>query len=76
MIREHSADARLVAFFETVRTNALESAHAARGASPDAPLASTRDVSPDAASDPWADRLSDLPEKTPWTPPPGSEPPF
>ena len=76
MIREHSADARLVAFFETVRTTALESAHAARGASPDSSSSTTRAVLSDAASDPWADLLSDLPEKTPWTPPPGCEPPF
>ena len=71
MIREHSADSRLVAFFETVRTNALESARAERGASPGA--STTRAVPADAESDPWADLLSDLPEKKPWTPPANSE---
>ena len=74
MIREHSDDARLVAFFETVRTNALESARAERGASPGA--STTRAVPADAESDPWADLLSDIPEKKPWTPPTGCEPPF
>ena len=74
MIREHPDDARLVAFFETVRTNALESARDASRASPDA--STTRAVPTDAESDPWADLLSDLPEKKPWTPPPGEEPPF
>lgn len=67
MIREHPDDARLVAFFETVRTNALESARAESRASPDA--STTRAVPTDAESDPWADLLSDLPEKKPWTPP-------
>ena len=67
MIREHPDDARLVAFFETVRTNALESARAESRASPGA--STTRAVPADAESDPWADLLSDLPEKKPWTPP-------
>lgn len=67
MIHEHPDDARLVAFFETVRTNALESARAESRASPDA--STTRAVPTDAESDPWADLLSDLPEKKPWTPP-------
>ena len=89
MIREHPNDARLVAFFETVRTNALESARMAvpaerRDSAP--PPVSTNRVSeadtsavPDsdaADSDPWAGLLDDLPEKKPWTPPPGYEPPF
>ena len=74
MIREHSADSRLVAFFEAVRTNALESARVARDASPGA--STTRAVPADAESDPWAYLLSDLPDKKPWTPPPGEEPPF
>ena len=89
MIREHPDDARLVAFFESVRTNALESARVAvpaeRRDSAPTPV-STNFVSeagfsavPDgdnAASDPWADLLDDLPEKKPWVPPPGWEPPF
>ncbi len=89
MISEHPDDARLVSFFETVRTNALESARATvpterRDSAP--PPDSTNRVSeagapvvPDgaaAASDPWAGLLDDLPEKKPWTPPPGYEPPF
>lgn len=89
MIREHPDDARLVAFFETVRTNALESARATvpterRDSTP--PPVSTNRVSEAgapavqdgaaAASDPWAGLLDDLPEKKPWTPPPGHEPPF
>ena len=89
MIREHPDDARLVAFFETVRTNALESARATvpterRDSTP--PPVSTNRVSEAgapavqdgaaAASDPWAGLLDDLPEKKPWTPPPGYEPPF
>ena len=89
MIREHPDDARLVAFFESVRTNALESARVAVPAERHdfAPTpVSTNLVSeaglsavPDgdnAASDPWADLLDDLPEKKPWVPPPGWEPPF
>ena len=89
MIREHPDDARLVAFFESVRTNALESARVAVPAERHdfAPTpVSTNLVSeaglsavPDgdnAASDPWADLLVDLPEKKPWVPPPGWEPPF
>ena len=76
MIREHPADARLVAFFERVRTNALESARAERGESPGSSSSTTRAVPADDASDPWADLLSDLPEKKPWTPPTGCEPPF
>ena len=67
MIHEHPDNARLVAFFETIRTNALESARAESRASPDA--STTRAVPTDAESDPWADLLSDLPEKKPWTPP-------
>ncbi len=89
MIREHPDDARLVAFFETVRTNALESARMAvpserRDSAP--PPVSTNRVSEAGApaapngnaavSDPWAGLLDDLPEKKPWTPPPGYEPPF
>ena len=89
MIREHPDDARLVAFFESVRTNALESARVAvpaeRHDSAPTPvttnLVSEAGLSavPDgdnAASDPWADLLVDLPEKKPWVPPPGWEPPF
>ena len=89
MVREHPNDARLVSFFETVRTNALESARATvpterRDSTP--PPVSTNRVSEAgapavqdgaaAASDPWAGLLDDLPEKKPWTPPPGYEPPF
>ena len=73
IIRDHPNDARLVSFFETVRTNALESAWAASRASPDATPAPARDVPANAASDPWADLLSDLPEKKLWTPPPGED---
>ena len=88
MIREHPNDARLVSYFETVRTNALESARATvptEQCASTPPPDSTNRVSeagapavPDgaAASDPWAGLLDDLPEKKPWTPPPGYEPPF
>ena len=82
MIREHPDDARLVSFFETVRTNALESARAAlpsEGESADSSATtnlSSRTSVPSAGSDPWADLLDNLPEKKPWTPPPGYEPPF
>lgn len=83
MIREHPDDARLVAFFETVRTNAIESARTAlfperAGCySPAATNPATRaSAPPPADSDPWADLLDDLPEKKPWTPPLGCEPPF
>lgn len=89
MIREHPDDARLVAFFETVRTNALESARAAIPAerSGSVPAETVTNVVSDAGvpattsgvvsvPDPWADLLDDLPEKKPWVPPPGWEPPF
>ena len=82
MIREHPDDTSLVTFFETVRTNALESARAAlpsEGEKADASAMTnllTRTSAPSADSDPWADLLDDLPEKKPWTPPPGYEPPF
>jgi hypothetical protein len=36
----------------------------------------TRASAPSADSDPWANLLDDLPEKKPWTPPPGAEHPF
>ena len=82
MIREHPDDARLVAFFESVRTNALESARAIRfpqnGNSADQ-SATNRTARMSAMAendDPWADLLDDLPEKKPWTPPPGCEPRF
>lgn len=80
MIREHPDDARLVSFFETVRTNAIESARAALpperadADSPGTTNRATRASAPSADSDPWADLLDDLPEKKPWTPPPGYEP--
>ncbi len=67
MIREHPDDARLVAFFETVRTNALESARTAHPA--EESTSAPRSSSDGGASDPWADLLDDLPEKKPWTPP-------
>ena len=89
MIREHPNDVRLVAFFETVRTNALEAARATvpteRRDSASPPVSTNRvseagaPAAPNgnaAASDPWAGLLDDLPEKKPWTPPPGHEPPF
>ena len=82
MIREHPNDARLVSFFETVRTNALESARAAHPSEGENADSSTttnqtsRTSAPSAGSDPWADLLDNLPEKKPWTPPPGYEPPF
>ena len=82
MIREHPDNARLVSFFETVRTNALESARAAlpsEGEDADTSATTnqlTRASAPSADSDPWANLLDDLPEKKPWTPPPGYEPPF
>ena len=82
MIREHPDNARLVSFFETVRTNALESARAAlpsEGEEADTSATTnqlTRASAPSADSDPWANLLDDLPEKKPWTPPPGYEPPF
>ena len=87
MIREHPDDARLVAFFETVRTNALESARTALPSEnanddPATTNQSTRTSSSSAVaispadSGPWADLLDDLPKKKPWTPPPGYEPPF
>ena len=87
MIREHPNDARLVAFFETVRTNALESARTALPSEnanddPATTNQSTRTSSSPAVaispadSGPWADLLDDLPKKKPWTPPPGYEPPF
>ncbi len=79
MIREHPGDARLVAFFENVRTNALESAQmesvqTADGDSSRRPAgtnATPEDHLPDGADepaappDPWADLLEDLPEKKP-----------
>ena len=82
MIREHPDDARLVSFFETVRTNALESARTAlppERADADSPATTnqmTRASAPPSDSDPWAGLLDDLPGKKPWTPPPGAEPPF
>lgn len=89
MIRDHPDDARLVSFFETVRTNALEAARATvpteRRDSASPPVSTNRvseagaPAAPNgnaAASDPWAGLLNDLPEKKPWTPPPGYEPPF
>jgi hypothetical protein len=80
MILEHPDDARLVAFFETVRTNTIESARTARlseDGDADSPATTnqmTRASVPPADSDPWAGLLDDLPEKKPWTPPPGYEP--
>ncbi len=77
MIREHPDNAGLVAFFETVRTNALESARTARlsedgdADSPATTNQTTRASAPPAGSDPWAGLLDDLPEKKPWAPPPG-----
>ena len=79
IIREHPGDARLVACFENVRTNALESARmesvqTADGGSSRRPAgtnATPEDHLPDGAdepaapSDPWADLLEDLPEKKP-----------
>lgn len=87
MIREHPTDQALVAFFETVRTNALESARVAgpaeRRDSAPAPVSTNRvsetgsPAVPDGTcADPWAGLLDDLPEKKPWIPPPGWEPPF
>ena len=82
MICEHPNDARLVSFFETVRTNALESARAAlpsEGEDADSPATTnqtSRTSASSVGSDPWADLLDNLPEKKPWTPPPGYEHPF
>ena len=82
MIREHPDDARLVSFFETVRTNALESARTAlppERADADSPATTnqmTRASAPPSDSAPWAGLLDDLPEKKPWTPPPGAEHPL
>ena len=82
MIREHPNDTRLVSFFETVRTNALESARTtllSEGENANLPATTnqtSRTSAPSAGSDPWADLLDNLPEKKPWTPPPGYEPPF
>ena len=82
MIREHPDDTSLVTFFETVRTNALESARAAlpsERADADSPATTnqmTRASAPPSDSDPWAGLLDDLPGTKPWTPPPGAEPPF
>ena len=82
MILEHPDDARLVAFFETVRTNTIESARTApppERTDADPPATTnqlTRTSDQPADSDPWAGLLDDLPEKKPWTPPPGYEPPF
>lgn len=82
MIREYPDDGRLVAFFESVRTNALASARTIllpNHAGADAPASTnqnTRVSVPSTDSDPWADLLADLPEKEPWTPPPDYEPPF
>lgn len=87
MIREHPDDARLVSFFENVRSNALASAQAALSTNqfasatasptnnvPAGGLSSkgSGDVPP---ADPWADLLDDLPEKKRWTPPEGRERP-
>ena len=70
MVREHPDDARLVAFFETVRTNALQSAGVAFAGGSGAPAGASRgsEAGPNAASDPWAGLLDDLPAKTPWVP--------
>ncbi len=82
MILEHPDDARLVAFFETVRTNTIESARTApppERTDADPPATTnqlTRTSDQPADSDPWAGLLDDLPEKKPWTPPPGHEPPL
>ena len=82
MIREHPNDARLVSFFETVRTNSLESARLtlpSEGEEADSSATTnqtSRTSAPSVGSDPWADLLDNLPEKKPWTPPPGYEPPF
>lgn len=80
MIREHPEDVRLVAFFENVRSNALESARAAtsEGSSTnDVPGKGSCEKAPTKSTfDPWADLLEDLPEKEPWTPPPGTERPY
>ena len=88
MIREHPDSARLVAFFQTVRTNVIESARTAPF--PDhgddrAPAATNRTAfvspppvagNPSAGSDPWDNLLDNLPERKPGTPSPDSEPPF
>ena len=70
MVREHPDDARLVAFFETVRTNALQSAGVAFAGGSDAPAGASRgsETGSNAESDPWAGLLDDLPAKTPWVP--------
>ncbi len=67
MISEHPDDARLVSFFETVRTNALESARTAlppERADADPPATTnqtTRTSASPTDSDPWAGLLDDLP---------------
>ena len=88
MIREHPDSARLLAFFQTVRTNAIESARTAHFSDPgdgDAPATTnlTAFVPPtpeagdtSAGSGPWDDLLDNLPEKTPVTSSPDFEPPF
>ena len=70
MVREHPDDARLVAFFETVRTNALQSAGVAFAGGSGAPAGASRgsETGSNAESDPWAGLLDDLPVKTPWVP--------
>ncbi len=79
MVREHPDDARLVSFFENVRTNALQAAGVAFADGPGAvppPAADNRGSSSgtNAEVDPWAGLLDDLPEKKPWVRPSGSEP--
>ena len=71
MVREHPDDARLVSFFENVRTNALQAAGVAFADGPGAvppPAADNRGSSSgtSAEPDPWADLLDNLPEKKPW----------
>ncbi|MGN0845101.1 MAG: hypothetical protein ACI4QT_07775 [Kiritimatiellia bacterium] len=82
MIRNHPDDAELVAFFQMVRTNAIESAKMSPSAkrtpadSPSPADSLSQTAGPSAETDPWAGLLDDLPEKKPWIPPPDAEPPL
>lgn len=82
MMRNHPDDAELVAFFQMVRTNAIESAKMTLSAkrtpadSPSSADSLSQTAAPSAETDPWAGLLDDLPEKKPWIPPPDAEPPL
>lgn len=82
MIRNHPDDAELVAFFQMVRTNAIESAKMTLSAkrtpadSPSSADSLLQTAAPSAETDPWAGLLDDLPEKKQWIPPPDAEPPL